>query len=134
MNGSALKAELEAVRGKPLLINVWATWCKPCIEEMPEFVELYEARDDLGIAFLSLSADMVRDMDSAVRPFAKDHALPFPVYVLDGLPPEETAAILGVTGTGWDGALPATFILDANGALVKDWQESVTKAEIEAAL
>ena len=124
-NREKVDSLLQAARGKVLVINVWATYCVPCIEEMPELVAFYEGRDPQRIEFLSLSADGAFALEDAVKPFAAEKQLPFPVYVLDELPPDELVKLIGADTSGWDGELPATFVLDATGALKKYWLERV---------
>lgn len=88
------------------------------------------------VAFLSLSADQAFTLEDTVLPFAKEHELPFPVHVMDFVDPDPAllAETLGVSETGWDGALPATFVLDRDGKLVKHWFEEVKSGELEAAV
>lgn len=133
-NEEKVKELLAAAKGKTLVVNVWATFCIPCIEEMPELAQFYTARDPNKVAFLSLSADPGYSIEDAVKPFAVEKKLPFPVYVLQSLPPDRLAEILGVTSTGWSGELPATFILDANGALKKAWLERVHLEDLNTAV
>jgi len=125
---------LHAARGKVLVINVWATYCIPCIEEMPELATFYKGRDPQRIEFLSLSADGAYTLEDAVKPFVAEKQLPFPVYVLDELPPNELVKLIGVGGSGWDGELPATFVLDATGTLKKHWLERVHLSDLTAAV
>lgn len=125
---------LQAARGKVLVINVWATYCIPCIEEMPELAKFYNERDPQRIEFLSLSADGAYTLEDAVKPFAIEKQLPFPVYVLDELPPDELVKLLGASESGWDGELPATFVFDATGKLKKHWLERVHLNDLTAAV
>ncbi len=125
---------LHAARGKVLVINVWATYCIPCIEEMPELATFFKGRDPQRIEFLSLSADGAYTLEDAVKPFVAEKQLPFPVYVLDELPPDELVKLIGAGESGWDGELPATFVLDATGALKKHWLERVHLSDLTAAV
>lgn len=124
---------LAATKGKPLVVNVWATWCMPCVAETPELAKFYRASEKLGVGFLSLSADMSSEVDGTVRPFVKDKKVPFPVYVLDSIPPDRLAAMLRAEDSKWDGPLPATFLFDKDGNLQKHWFEEVTEAELTQA-
>ena len=121
-----LREILEGLKGKPYVVNVWATWCMPCVEELPEFIKFYEAHQSGDIGFVSLSADLHYEFEETVVPFVAEHRLPFPVWVQHGVPPETLIALLDVAGTKWDGPLPATFVFDSAGNLVKFWQERVT--------
>ena len=96
--------KLADYRGKVVFLNFWATWCKPCEEEMPSMERLHRKFKDQGLVVLALSEDA--DGAAAVMPFLKKHNLTFPV----GLDPKMSVATLyGV----W--ALPSTFIIDKRG-------------------
>lgn len=125
---------LAAAKGKPLVVNVWATWCMPCVAEMPELAKFYRASEKLGVGFLSFSADMTSEVDGTVKPFVKDKKVPFPVYVLDSLPPDRLAAMLKAEDSKWDGPLPATFLFDKDGVMKKYWFEEVTATELTQAV
>src|SRR6266704_1993891 len=74
-----LRAEplkLSEQRGKPVMINFWATWCAPCREEMPAMERLYRRHRERGFVLLAVSVDTDA---SLVRPFPDQHKLTFPV-------------------------------------------------------
>ena len=95
---------LGALRGKVVLLNFWATWCEPCLEEMPAMERLSRAYRERGLAVLAVSVD--REGASVVRTFLKRHALSF----LVGLDPQQAVARLYRI---W--ALPSTMILSRKG-------------------
>jgi peroxiredoxin len=101
-DGSSLA--LGALRGKIVLLNFWATWCEPCLEEMPAMERLERAYRERGLAVLAVSVD--REGATVVRPFLKRHALSFRV----GLDPQQAVARLYRI---W--ALPSTLILSRRG-------------------
>jgi thiol-disulfide isomerase/thioredoxin len=127
---------LRDAEGKILVVNVWATWCLPCIAEMPVLSTFYKEMDTETTAFLSLSADGSFALEETVIPFAKARTLPFPVFVLDFKDPDPLilASMLGVSETGWDGVLPATFLFDRERKLARHWFEEVKPGELEAAI
>ena len=101
-DGAALR--LGDLRGKVVLLNFWATWCEPCLEEMPAMERLARTFRERGLAVLALSVD--REGASVVRSFLKRHDLTF----LVGLDPQQAVARLYRI---W--ALPSTTILDRKG-------------------
>lgn len=96
-------------RGKVLVVNFWATWCPPCLEEIPEFVRMQEKLGDQGLQFVGIAVDNVVN----VRQFAVKHRMNYPVLVgeLDAI---ELAKIAG----NQIGGLPFTVIVDRNGRLI----------------
>ncbi|MGD9241644.1 MAG: TlpA disulfide reductase family protein [Desulfobacterales bacterium] len=107
---------LADYRGKVVLINIWATWCPPCVQEMPSMEKLYQELRGDGFEILAVSID--ESGAQGVRPFMKKHKLSFPVLT----DPEGTIKSLYKT-TG----VPESFIIDTDGVLVekvigpRDW-------------
>jgi peroxiredoxin len=107
---------LGDLRGKVVLLNFWATWCEPCLEEMPALERVGRTYQDRGLVVLALSVD--REGAPVVVPFLKRHALTFPV----GLDPQQTVAHLYRV---W--ALPSTIIVGRKGTALfsvqgaRDW-------------
>lgn len=120
---------IAAIQNKPVLLNVWATWCPPCIAEMPYFVTFHEKYQE-KIPLISLSVDDPSTIESAVRPFHNNQKLPFPVYVLTERNPDELSKALKID---FSGAVPTTILYDAKGNVAKFWEGAVTLDELEAA-
>ncbi len=89
--------------GKVLVLNFWATWCAPCVAEMPSLQRLHDETADLGVQF----AFITREDPDVVRKFVKKRGLDLPIYVLSGEPPE---CFKGR-------AIPATFLVDKTGMI-----------------
>lgn len=121
---------LDATGNNPVLLNVWATWCPPCIAEMPYFIEFHEKYHP-RIPLISLSVDDPSTIASAVRPFHSSRKLPFQVYVLAERDPDELSKALK---TEFSGAVPTTVLYDASGTAAKVWEGAVTFAELESAV
>lgn len=95
------------------VINFWATWCAPCIKELPLFEKLSEGREDVSVTLVSLDLDLDPDPEK-VRRFVKQRNIHSPVLILDAGNPNEW---IGKIDGGWSGALPATLVI--NGATGK---------------
>jgi peroxiredoxin len=101
------KVSLASLRGRAVLLNLWATWCVPCIAEMPELAALHERHDAKGLAVVGLSVDSA-DAADKVRAFVAERKIPFAVW-LD--PEMRVYRALRVQG------LPATFVIDREGRI-----------------
>jgi thiol-disulfide isomerase/thioredoxin len=96
---------LASLRGKPVWINFWATWCPPCREEMPEMQQFYEKYHAQGLAIVGVN---VQESDSQVQQYVKEGAFTW-TFVLD---PEGTT-----TDRYLIGGLPSHFFIDAEGVV-----------------
>jgi cytochrome c biogenesis protein CcmG, thiol:disulfide interchange protein DsbE len=77
---SGSKVALTDYRGKPVLINIWATWCPPCRAEMPTIQKLYSEYQPEGLVVLGVDST-IQDTSSAVPPFAAQYGLTFPILL-----------------------------------------------------
>ena len=102
--------EFNQLRGKPLLVNLWATWCGPCRVEMPEIQELYERYGD-QVQVVGVSLDS-RGSEAQVRRFIENLGVTFSI-LLD--PDERVVRQFKTIG------VPATFLIDAEGTLRHRW-------------
>ena len=96
----------ESLRGKVVFMNVWATWCPPCIAEMPSIQKLYNSVDTSKIAFVMLSVD--EGGQQKVKKFIDRKGYTFPVYM----------PLSGIPAAFQSSAIPTTFILSPEGTLV----------------
>ncbi len=124
-----LTRTLKENQGAPVLVNVWATWCPPCVAEMPELARFHEAHGE-KVAFLSVSVDDPAKAEERVKSFAEAKRLPFHVYVLDETDPDRLGEALGLE---WDGAVPVTVLYDARGRIVKTWSGQTTFEALDEA-
>ena len=97
-----------------LLINVWATWCGPCIIEYPEFVDIHRMYQNRGFEFVSLTADKMEAKDKALGFLEKKHSA-LRNYIFSG---EDIYKLVEAVDPEWDGALPYTALIEPNGKVV----------------
>jgi thiol-disulfide isomerase/thioredoxin len=128
-----LSSRIQDARGVPMIVNVWAPWCKPCVDEMPELEAFYTKWDAGQGQAKFISVSVMSNVDLRLRPFLEDNRIPFEVLHADAETPDAVVNALPWE-TAWDGALPATFALDANGNLLSEWFEEVTTEMLEEAL
>ena len=92
---------------KTYIINFWATWCKPCIEEMPYFERTLEEQKDNNVAMVLVSLDMPSMWKKRLEPFVKENGLKGEVVILDD--PKMNDWIPKID-KDWQGGIPATLI------------------------
>lgn len=100
-------ADLFSLRGRPVVINFWATWCGPCRAEMPDLVALHQTSPDLVV--LEVNAQEPIDL---IRPFAQEFGMTMPVLV------DEAGAVRSLYGVR---NMPTTLFIDAAGVIVARW-------------
>lgn len=125
-----LQSALEETRGRVAVVNFWATWCAPCVKEMPEFVAFYEQYDVDDVAFISVSVDHPDTVDDSVGPFVVDHNIPFDVMVIAAQPEELSEAI----GYQFTGAVPVTLVYDQEGEIQESWLQELKLADLQEAV
>lgn len=114
VSAKELKRAIESNKGKVVLLNVWATWCGPCVEEMPDLVKLHAAYQDRGLVVLGVSMDEPED-SGKVNDFVIDKKVTFPVFTRKG---KAIGELLDVIDRKFSGAIPATYVLDKSGKRV----------------
>ena len=105
INSKGEKVNMEQFRGKVIFINLWATWCPPCIAEMPSIEAMYKDIDKEKVEVLMVSFD--KNFEKAIQ-YKKSKDFAFEVYALDGPMP-------GMYNTN---SIPTTYIVDSKGNLV----------------
>jgi cytochrome c biogenesis protein CcmG/thiol:disulfide interchange protein DsbE len=113
---------LSSLRGKGVVLNVWASWCIPCREEAPFLEQVWRDHRSRGLVVVGLDA---KDFRRDARAFMRKYDLTFPV-VYDG--PGDTLGGYGVTG------FPETFVLDREGRIVESFVGAVNSDEDRARL
>jgi thiol-disulfide isomerase/thioredoxin len=128
VDAAGLARLIAAHRGRPVVVNFWATWCAPCVREFPELAALARSRRD--VAVLSVSIDEPEDR-VALDAFVAERRPPFPVYAKA---PGADEAFINAVDPGWSGAVPATVVFDRQGRRAATLQGEHGRADIESAL
>jgi thiol-disulfide isomerase/thioredoxin len=113
---------LSDFRGKWVIVNYWATWCPPCLDEIPDLVALYEANRDsvvvLGVNYEEVNQDYLEQ-------FVESQLISYPVVHSEPVPVTPLGPVLG---------LPTTYIISPQGERVARQEGPVTRQAIEAYL
>jgi len=100
--------------GKPVLVNLWATWCKPCVEEFPELLKIREEYKDKSLEVVLISLDFGDDARYRTTNFLKKMGVDFESYSNAFKSDED---LINYFDMKWNGGIPATFIYDKSGKL-----------------
>lgn len=103
------KLELSQFKGKPVLINFWATWCPPCRAEIPEFIEAYDELSDKGFTVIGIAMDQ----KTLVSEFVDDFEISYPIAFGD-----ENVSQISVEYGNTMGALPYNVVLDREHKII----------------
>ena len=107
---------VTANKGRVTVVNVWASWCDPCREEMPSLVKLRQKYREKGLDLILVSADDIEKRDSLVPSVLRQLGVDFDSFIDRDSTDEQF--ITGMNAD-WSGALPTTFVYDTSGNLFK---------------
>jgi thiol-disulfide isomerase/thioredoxin len=111
------------------VLNFWATWCKPCVKELPYFEQLHKNYKGKNVEVVLVSLDFPKHIEKQVIPFIKKHDLQSEIVLLDD--PDANTWIPKVSEQ-WTGAIPATLFLSGNQK--EFFEKSFTYTELETQL
>ncbi|MFM7544089.1 MAG: TlpA family protein disulfide reductase [Ignavibacteria bacterium] len=124
-------AKLEAVLSSSTdtvhVINFWATWCKPCIEELPYFEEAHTFYASSNVRILLVSLDMSSELERTLLPFIKKKKLQSEIVLLNEPDPN---AWIDKIEPSWTGSLPATIIFNGTSKRRLFFERQITKEEL----
>ena len=126
-----LQKRLAQATDTTYVVNFWATWCAPCVKELPYFERLRAANTSKKVKVLLVNLDYASQVDKKVRPFVKQHALRAEVLLLNETDPN---AWLDKVDTAWSGALPFTLIVNNKTRQRRTFERELSWAELTAAL
>ena len=124
-----LKPFLRENDDKIHIVNFWATWCAPCVKELPYFEELQANYAKRGVEVLLVSLDFPKQYETKLKPFLKERNLKSKVIVLNDV---DSNTWIPLVDEEWSGAIPATLIYKGDNR--KFYEGSFTYEELETEL
>ena len=109
---------LSDYRGQWVVVNYWATWCKPCRKEIPDLSDLHDSREDITVLGLAFEDTEPADFEQ----FLESWPASYPILVVDVYDPP--------ADLGSPRVLPTTYLVDGSGVLVETWLGPVTSEMI----
>lgn len=124
-----LRALLAAQRGKVVVLNLWATWCLPCLREIPVLLQLTGDLAPRGVTLIGVAMDEPQALHSQVEPFHRKY---FPAYRTWLRNESDMDNIASVVDPAWNEILPTTYVIGRDGALRTKIQGARTAAQFRA--
>jgi len=118
--------DARALEGRVVLVTFMATWCAPCLMELPYLIRLQEQHAAEGFVVVAVGMDL--DGDLVLGPFAREYQLPFPLVVAD------ERLRKGDSPFGTINVLPTTFLLGRDGAVLAAFQGMATQPALSKAV
>jgi len=100
---------MKSLKGKVVVLDFWATWCGPCVAEMPKMKKLYAEYRDKGVEFIGVSLDQKEGGLEKLKAFVKDKEIPWPQYYQGNGWESEFSSSWGIN------SIPAVFVIDQDG-------------------
>jgi thiol-disulfide isomerase/thioredoxin len=114
LDGSTL--DMASLKGKVIVLNVWASWCGPCEQETPYLERVYEQNKDKGVAFVGIDT---RDNDAQAKAFVAQKQVQYP-HLVDGADEKLLAKLVGIVPLQ---GVPTTVIIDRSGKVA--WRDTL---------
>jgi len=126
VTATSLFEVVENSEAKVTLVNLWATWCAPCIEEFPYLMRLHRTYEDQGFRVVFVSMDSLNEIDRA-KIFLAEQGVDFTTYIKD----QSDNDFIRELNPNWSGALPASFVYNDRMELLNFWTGDLTYEEFE---
>lgn len=123
-----LQKMMNSQSDKIQVINFWATWCAPCIKELPLFEQLNQTRSDVQVSLVSVDIDLDPNPEKVYR-FIARKKLKSKVYILDETDPNSW---INKVDKNWSGAIPATLVLNTSNGKRKFVEKELKEGDLDA--
>ncbi|TKB97062.1 TlpA disulfide reductase family protein [Pedobacter cryophilus] len=123
-----LENRIELGKDTVFVVNFWATWCAPCIKELPNFEQLGRQYQNQPLKVILVSLDFKSKLEKVVNPFVKRNKLKSELYLLNEKSEQDYIDKISKT---WSGSLPATLIINNKKKTRNFYEQEFTWEEIE---
>lgn len=125
-NYSQIERRIEKGKDTLYVVNFWATWCAPCVKELPYFEKLAEIYKNKPLKVLLVSLDFKNKLEKNLIPFVKKHQLKAEVLLNENF----DAKFINQVSNEWSGALPATLFISGNKGIKEFYEKEFTFEEL----
>jgi len=109
-----LRSLIHSRNDTTYVINFWATWCGPCVEELPHFERLRQKFTDRPVRIVLVSLDFKSQLETRVKPFVEKKGLRSTIFLLDET---DANSYIDQVSNQWSGAIPATLIINSRAGV-----------------
>lgn len=131
VSAEEFRAILEKERGKVVILNLWATWCVPCLREVPDLLALEAEMKREGVKLIGVAVDDPSPGAVQVDRFRQKYFPAFVTYARQGSEMDELASVVD---PAWNEVVPTTYILNRQGKVVVRIQGKKSREEFRAAI
>ncbi|NNC95979.1 MAG: TlpA family protein disulfide reductase [Chitinophagales bacterium] len=128
MDFATLDKEIESWEDGIYIVNFWATWCMPCVKELPYFESINRDFANENVKVVLVNLNFASELESKVKPFVEKHDLHSRVILLNA--PDYNSWIDKVS-TKWSGSIPATLVINAKNKKSEFYEQSLNYKELE---
>ncbi|ODS84398.1 MAG: hypothetical protein ABS46_03835 [Cytophagaceae bacterium SCN 52-12] len=128
---SELEAKLQRGGDVTFVVNFWATWCAPCVKELPHFQEIHDKYGASGVKVMLISLDSRNTLETKVKPFVSRTGITADFFLLDEANQQE---YIDRVDASWSGALPATLIINQRKGKKTFREGEMSYSQLEEAL
>lgn len=131
VTAAQLRKALTKLHGQVVVLNFWATWCTPCLREIPDFLALEQELGSRGLKMLGVSMNEPGELTSLVEPFRRQYFPAFASYLRNE---PDMDSIATVVDAAWNEILPTTWVLGRDGRVLQKIQGRKSRDEFRALL